>query len=58
MIKYRVRLFSVLVVCMIVVFSVLGLFLQQLFESSDQKNRRNTLKRKPNTWLRCLMPAI
>ncbi|MCC8350796.1 MULTISPECIES: two-component system histidine kinase PnpS [Bacillus] len=46
MIKYRVRLFSVLVVCMIVVFSVLGLFLQQLFESSDQKNSEEHIEKE------------
>ncbi|MCK8098599.1 ATP-binding protein [Bacillus sp. 2CMS4F] len=46
MIKYRVRLFSVLVVCMIVVFSVLGLFLQQLFESSDQKKSEEHIEKE------------
>ncbi|MEK4217823.1 MULTISPECIES: two-component system histidine kinase PnpS [Bacillus] len=46
MIKYRVRLFSVLVVCMIVVFSVLGLFLQQLFESFDQKKSEEHIEKE------------
>lgn len=46
MIKYRVRLFSVLVVCMILVFSVLGLFLQQLFESSDQKKSEEHIEKE------------
>ncbi|UTL71640.1 two-component system histidine kinase PnpS [Bacillus halotolerans] len=46
MIKYRVRLFSVLVVCMIVVFSVLGLFLQQVFESSDQKKSEEHIEKE------------
>ncbi len=56
--KNRVRLFSVFVVCLILVFCVLGLFLQQLFETSGQGKQRNTLKKKQNTWLRYLMPAI
>ncbi|MEC0680561.1 sensory box histidine kinase PhoR [Bacillus inaquosorum] len=44
--KYRVRLFSVLVVCMILVFSVLGLFLQQLFESSDQRKAEEHIEKE------------
>lgn len=56
--KYRVRLFSVFVVCMILVFCVLGLFLQQLFETSDQRKAEEHIEKKQNTWLRFLMPAI
>lgn len=44
--KYRVRLFSVLVVCMILVFSVLGLFLQQLFETSDQRKAEEHIEKE------------
>ncbi|MFP3813473.1 hypothetical protein, partial [Bacillus sp. SIMBA_005] len=35
--KVRVRLFALLVVCIILVFSVLGLFLQQLISSSAEE---------------------
>ncbi|KJJ43416.1 alkaline phosphatase [Bacillus subtilis] len=44
--KYRVRLYSVLVVCMILVFSVLGLFLQQLFETSDQRKAEEHIEKE------------
>lgn len=44
--KYRVRLFSVFVVCMILVFCVLGLFLQQLFETSDQRKAEEHIEKE------------
>ncbi len=56
--KYRVRLFSVFVVCMILVFCVLGCFYSSFLKHLIKGKQRNTLKKKQNTWLRFLMPAI
>ncbi|MCC9021246.1 two-component system histidine kinase PnpS [Bacillus nakamurai] len=44
--KVRVRLFAVLVVCIILVFSVLGLFLQQLISSSAKERTAGQLEKE------------
>ncbi|WP_416723245.1 sensory box histidine kinase PhoR [Bacillus stercoris] len=44
--KNRVRLFSVFVVCLILVFCVLGLFLQQLFETSGQRKAEEHIEKE------------
>lgn len=44
--KVRVRLFALLVVCIILVFSVLGLFLQQLISSSAEERTADQLKKE------------
>ncbi|PRS10540.1 PAS domain-containing sensor histidine kinase [Bacillus atrophaeus] len=44
--NYRVRLFAVLAVFIILVFSVLGLFLQQLFESANEEKAADQMEKE------------
>lgn len=56
--NYRVRLFAVLAVFIILVFSVLGLFYNSFSNRLMKKKQLTKWKRKPNTWLLSLMPEI